>query len=111
MHASQRLQQHPLTHVPYQRGWSMEWLARELCTAARRRGMIFASSQDRIYKWESGRVGAPDADYQMLLADVFGIDQDAVEILGWPWWLPVFDTRTNSAHTALAPPSERSWWS
>jgi transcriptional regulator with XRE-family HTH domain/tetratricopeptide (TPR) repeat protein len=86
------LQQHPLTYVRQQLGWSMERLARELEAAARRRGMILTPSRDRIYKWESGRVGAPDADYQMLLADVLDVDQQLVETLGWPWWLPAFDT-------------------
>ncbi|MEU3855324.1 hypothetical protein AB0F02_37165, partial [Streptomyces sp. NPDC029554] len=69
MPASRRLQEHPLTYVREQRGWSMERLARELQAAARRRRMILTPSRDRIYKWESGRVAAPDADYQMLLAD------------------------------------------
>jgi transcriptional regulator with XRE-family HTH domain len=92
MQASRRLQEHPLTYVREQRGWSMERLARELQAAARRRGMILTPSRDRIYKWESGRVAAPDADYQMLLADVLGVPQDLVETLAWPWWLPAFDT-------------------
>jgi transcriptional regulator with XRE-family HTH domain/tetratricopeptide (TPR) repeat protein len=91
MHANRRLQEHPLTYVRDQRGWSMERLARELQAAARRRGMILTPSRDRIYKWESGRVTAPDADYQILLADVLGVDHELVETLGWPWWLPVFD--------------------
>lgn len=62
MHTGQRLQQHPLTHVRHQLGWSMERLAGELCAAARRRGMILTPSRDRVNKRESGRVAAPDAD-------------------------------------------------
>jgi hypothetical protein len=83
-------EQHPLTHIRKQRGWSMEQLAHHLALAARRRGMICRPGRDRIYKWEHHRA-SPGGDYQMLLADVLGINHTRVQQLGWPWWLPAFD--------------------
>ncbi|MEU5109741.1 XRE family transcriptional regulator [Streptomyces sp. NPDC021354] len=68
----------------------MEKLACLLADAARRRGMIFHPGRDRIYKWEDRRATPSDV-YQMLLADVLGVDQADVQELGWPWWLPAFD--------------------
>ncbi|MFJ8086272.1 XRE family transcriptional regulator [Streptomyces sp. NPDC096205] len=92
MQARSRFEQHPLAYVRRQLGWSMERLAHELQAAAARHGMILNPGRDRIYKWESGRVTAPDDDYQMLLAEVFRVGQTHVAQLGWPWWLPAFDT-------------------
>jgi len=86
-----RLEQHPLTYVRHRLGWSMERLARELHLAAARHGMILNPDRDRVYKWESGRVHAPDDDYQMLLAELLGVDQEMVQSMGWPWWLPAYD--------------------
>lgn len=68
----------------------MEDLARRLALAAEHRGMILHPGRDRIYKWEHHRA-TPGDDYQMLLADVLGIDQFDVARLGWPWWLPAYD--------------------
>jgi transcriptional regulator with XRE-family HTH domain len=87
-----RLEQHPLTYVRHRLGWSMERLARELHLAAARHGMILNPDRDRVYKWESGRVHAPDGDYQMLLAELLGVEQELVQSMGWPWWLPAYDT-------------------
>ncbi|MFI6689058.1 XRE family transcriptional regulator [Streptomyces sp. NPDC050485] len=84
--------QHPLTYVRQNRGMSMDELALRLALAACRRGLIYRPGRDRIYKWESSRVDAPSGDYQMLLADVFGVDHDDVVRHGWPWWLPAYET-------------------
>ncbi|MFE4368228.1 hypothetical protein ACFRMN_08270 [Streptomyces sp. NPDC056835] len=59
----------------------MEQLARALSVTARRRGLIYNPARDRIYKWEH-RLATPSEDYQMLLADVLGIEQSRVVALG-----------------------------
>ncbi|USA04979.1 hypothetical protein NCG97_37045 [Streptomyces lydicamycinicus] len=30
----------------------------------------------------------PDAWFQQLIADIFGVGHDRVTVLGWPYWLP-----------------------
>ena len=117
--AGQDVERHPLTYVRRQHGWSMEQLAHRLTLAARSRGMICRPGRDRIYKWETRRA-SPGDDYQMLLADVLGIDQNQVQHLGWPWWLPAFDTphpftprgsraALTEVLTALAHPDRRAF--
>lgn len=86
-----RLERHPLEHIRRQRGWSMPHLARLLALAAAARGLRLSPGRDRIYKWETGRE-APGIDYQMLLADVLGIDQGRLAEAEWPGWLPAHDT-------------------
>jgi transcriptional regulator with XRE-family HTH domain len=85
------LQQHPLTYLRHQYGWSMDDLARLLTLAAHRRGMICRPGRDRIYKWESRRA-VPGEDYQMLLADVLHVSDADRARCPWPWWLPAYDT-------------------
>lgn len=82
---------HPLAHARIERGWSQSDLARQIRRAALRRGLRSGAERQRISKWENGRI-VPDDDSQMLLADVFEIDQSLVTALGWPDWLPGRDS-------------------
>lgn len=82
---------HPLSHARIERGWTQPDLARHIRQAALRRGLRSGSARQRIWKWENNRA-VPDADSQMLLADVFEIDQSLVDTLGWPNWLPGRDS-------------------
>ncbi len=70
---------------------SLEDLAREVRHAARRRGLRSGTTRQQVWRWEAGRQ-VPDADSQLLLADAFGIEQAAVAAVGWPMWLPGYDT-------------------
>ncbi|MFD4634857.1 helix-turn-helix transcriptional regulator [Streptomyces sp. NPDC058284] len=82
---------HPLTHARIERGWTQPDLARQIRRAALRRGFRSGVERQRIWKWENGRA-IPDDDSQLLLADVFEIDQGAITALGWPHWLPGRDS-------------------
>ncbi|MER0476991.1 helix-turn-helix transcriptional regulator [Streptomyces sp. Edi2] len=78
---------HPLTYARIARGWSLEDLARRIRDAALRRGLRSGVDRQRIWKWENNRA-TPDADSQLLLADVFEIDQSLIDTRSWPNWLP-----------------------
>ncbi|MFI6623092.1 helix-turn-helix transcriptional regulator [Streptomyces sp. NPDC050528] len=78
---------HPLAHARIERGWSQPELARRIQRAALRRRLRSGTDRARIWAWENFRA-TPDDHSQMLLADVFEIDQSLVAALGWPHWLP-----------------------
>lgn len=82
---------HPLAHARIERGWTQPELARRVRRAALRRGLRSGVDRQRIWNWENNRA-TPDADSQMLLADVFEIDQHLVAALNWPHWLPGRDS-------------------
>ncbi|MGW0885765.1 hypothetical protein [Streptomyces sp. NPDC002671] len=82
---------HPLTHARIERGWSQPELARRVRRAALRRGFRSGVDRQRVWVWENDRA-TPDDDSQMLLANVFEIDQSLVAALGWPNWLPGRDS-------------------
>ncbi|MFC4506709.1 MULTISPECIES: transcriptional regulator [Streptomyces] len=70
--------------------WSQEDLARLIRQAAGRRGLRNSTDRNRVSKWETGRVGAPDAFSQELIAEVLDVPHHLVTELGWPWWLPAY---------------------
>lgn len=78
---------HPLTHARIEHGWPQPELARRVRRAALRRGLRSGVDRARIWVWENNRA-TPDDYSQMLLADVFEVDQSLVAALGWPHWLP-----------------------
>ncbi|WP_244188870.1 helix-turn-helix transcriptional regulator [Streptomyces yokosukanensis] len=82
---------HPIAHARIERGWSQPELARRVRRAALRRGFRSGVDRQRIWNWENNRA-TPDDDSQMLLADVFEIDQSLATTLGWPHWLPGRDS-------------------
>ncbi|MFD8847671.1 XRE family transcriptional regulator [Streptomyces sp. NPDC059604] len=82
---------HPLAHARRELGWTQPELARQVRRAALRRGLRSGVDRQRIWNWENNRA-TPDTDSQMLLADVFEIDQSLVAALGWPHWLPGRDS-------------------
>ncbi|WP_416975818.1 helix-turn-helix transcriptional regulator [Streptomyces sp. 4F14] len=82
---------HPLAHARTERGWSQPELARRIRRAALRRGLRSGVDRQRVWSWENSRA-VPDADSQMLLADVFEVEPSLVPALGWPNWLPGRDT-------------------
>ncbi|NEB42401.1 helix-turn-helix transcriptional regulator [Streptomyces sp. SID14515] len=78
--------QHPLAIARFLHGLSQRDLAEGIRQAARRRDRMAGTTKQQVSVWERGRV--PDAWYQRLIADVFGVDLDHVTALGWPYWLP-----------------------
>jgi len=82
---------HPLAHARTERGWSQPELARRIRQAALRRGLRSGVDRQRVWSWENNRA-VPDADSQILLADVFEVEPSLIPALGWPNWLPGRDT-------------------
>ncbi|MFE5592929.1 XRE family transcriptional regulator [Streptomyces sp. NPDC056549] len=93
---------HPLAHARIERGWTAPELVRQLRRAALRRGLRSGADRQRVWKWENNRA-APDDDSQLLLADVFEIDQSLVAALGWPDWLPGRDSPIPLGPTSTVP--------
>lgn len=73
---------HPLSYVRQQRNWTHQDLvnaiAKRLKTAARR---------EKAWRWEHWGV-VPDDDTQLALAAELGVEEELVQSLGWPHWLP-----------------------
>lgn len=82
---------HPLAYARSMRGWSQTDLARKIRRTAERRGLRSGAVKQRISKWENGRA-TPDDDSQDLLAEVFDTDPAIVRALGWPHWVPGYDS-------------------
>ncbi|MGW6318770.1 helix-turn-helix transcriptional regulator [Streptomyces sp. NPDC055099] len=93
---------HPLAYARIERGWTQPNLVRLIHRAALRRGLRSGVDRQRIWKWETRGV-VPDAESQMLLADVFGIDQAVVAALRWPQWLPGRDSSIPLGPTSTVP--------
>ncbi|MFD8201654.1 XRE family transcriptional regulator [Streptomyces sp. NPDC059701] len=85
------LDRHPLAHLRRQHHWSMNDLASLIRAEARRRGLRSGVDRNRIWLWETGRT-TPSEESQSLLADVLGIPDADLRRLGWPGWLPAFET-------------------
>ncbi|MGQ4390122.1 XRE family transcriptional regulator [Streptomyces sp. SAS_270] len=80
--------QHPLALARSLHGLSQNGLAEGIKEAARRRDRRAGTTKQQVSVWERPGARAPDPWYQLLIADVFGIDSDLVTPLGWPYWLP-----------------------
>lgn len=65
---------------------------------ATHRGVPLGTGKDGVYRWESGRTPEPEA--QRLIAELLGIDLDALGTSPWPHWL---------ALDPLQQPPRRSW--
>ncbi|MFB6926397.1 XRE family transcriptional regulator [Streptomyces noursei] len=62
------------------------------------RGVRLGTGRDGIYRWEGGRTPEPEA--QLLIAELLGIDPEALVTCPWPNWL---------ALDPLQRPPHRSW--
>ncbi|MFD4260867.1 helix-turn-helix transcriptional regulator [Streptomyces sp. NPDC058534] len=93
---------HPLAYARIERGWTQPELARRVRQAALRRGLRSGVDRQRIWNWENDRA-TPDGDSQILLADVFEIDQSPVATLGWPQWLPSRDSSMSLGPNSTVP--------
>ncbi|MCX4637140.1 helix-turn-helix domain-containing protein [Streptomyces platensis] len=82
------LPKHPLAIARFLHGLSQSDLAEGIKQAARRRDRRAGTTKQQVSVWERPGGRAPDAWYQQLIADVFGVDHDLVTALGWPYWLP-----------------------
>ncbi|MFD3563439.1 XRE family transcriptional regulator [Streptomyces sp. NPDC058686] len=82
------LPQHPLAVARFLHGLSQNSLATRVKEAARRRDRRAGTTKQQVSVWERPGARAPDPWYQLLIADVFGIDPELVTTLGWPYWLP-----------------------
>lgn len=80
--------QHPLAIARSLHGLSQTDLAGGIKQAARRRDRRAGTTKQQVSVWERPSGRAPDPWYQLLIADVFGVDQERVTTLGWPYWLP-----------------------
>ncbi|SHN31474.1 hypothetical protein SAMN05216268_13421 [Streptomyces yunnanensis] len=54
------------------------------CRRDRRAG----TTKQQVSVWERPGGRVPDPWYQLLIADVLGVDHERVTTLGWPYWLP-----------------------
>ncbi|MBG6134187.1 helix-turn-helix domain-containing protein [Longispora fulva] len=88
--------QHPLTYIRGERGWSLREVA-EL--VQRGSGLNMATWRQKVYRWERGVV--PEMTAQYALADALGVDQTAVDAIGWPGWLHLA--------TATTPADDGEW--
>ncbi|GAO12985.1 hypothetical protein TPA0598_15_00240 [Streptomyces lydicamycinicus] len=82
------LPQHPLAIARDLYGLSQSGLAEEIRQAARRRDRRAGTTKQQVSVWERPGGRVPDAWFQQLIADVFGVGHDRVTVLGWPYWLP-----------------------
>ncbi|MER6502486.1 XRE family transcriptional regulator [Streptomyces sp. NPDC001455] len=80
--------QHPLAIARSLYDLSQADLADGIKKAARRRNRRAGTTKQQVSVWERPGAHAPTLWYQLLIADVFGIDSDLVTALGWPYWLP-----------------------
>ncbi|MEU2026223.1 helix-turn-helix transcriptional regulator [Streptomyces sp. NPDC016469] len=81
---------HPLAVARSLHALSQRDLAEEIRRAARRRDRMAGTTKQQVARWESGS-RVPDAWFQSLIADVFGVDPQLVAAAGWPYWLPGAD--------------------
>ncbi|MFI9772823.1 XRE family transcriptional regulator [Streptomyces sp. NPDC052415] len=78
---------HPLALLRAARGMTGVDLAREICTAAERRGLRSGVDKQRVRKWEVTGV-TPDRESQEYIAEVFAVPLESVDVQSWPSWLP-----------------------
>ncbi|MGW0883263.1 XRE family transcriptional regulator [Streptomyces sp. NPDC002671] len=78
---------HPLARARIVRGMTGVDLAREIRSAANRRGLRSGATKQRVYKWETEGV-TPDADSQSYIAEALGVPAEVVDPHSWPNWLP-----------------------
>jgi tetratricopeptide (TPR) repeat protein len=78
---------HPLAALRAQLGCSASEYLRRLDARHRQLGHgAMATRREKVARWEAG-VCAPELTAQLAMADLHGIDEDAVRELGWPHWL------------------------
>lgn len=82
------LPKHPLAIARSLHGLSQSDLAEGIKQAALRRDRRAGTTKQQVSVWERPGGREPDAWYQQLIADVFGVDHDRVTALGYPYWLP-----------------------
>ncbi|MGW2055924.1 transcriptional regulator [Streptomyces sp. NPDC001840] len=73
------------TRAMQARGWGRAETALYLRELSEKRGRPVSTGRDGIWYWEHDRT--PDKPTQLLLAELFGIPQTAVDERPWPEWL------------------------
>ncbi|WP_344384586.1 transcriptional regulator [Streptomyces thermolineatus] len=58
--------------------------------------MNLATNRTVVWKWEEGGQ-VPDAAAQQVMASLFGIAPEDADPANWPYWLPVWDTKSVDA--------------
>ncbi|MGC5361633.1 XRE family transcriptional regulator [Streptomyces sp. DT24] len=95
---------HPLAYARQLHGnLSQSGLAVRMDQAARRHGLRSGADKQAISKWENW-IKEPNMDSQLLIAEALDVLTDHVELLGWPYWLPGYDSPLplGSAYTVQA---------
>ncbi|MEV7426301.1 helix-turn-helix transcriptional regulator [Streptomyces sp. NPDC091212] len=95
---------HPLAYARQLRGGlSQSGLAARMDQAARRQGLRSGADKQAVSKWENW-IKEPNRDSQFLIAEALKVPIGHVELLGWPYWLPGYDSPSplGSAHTVRA---------
>ncbi|MFD5111183.1 XRE family transcriptional regulator [Streptomyces sp. NPDC058391] len=83
---------HPLVYARQLRGnLSQTGLALRMDKAARRHGLRSGADKQAISKWENW-IKEPNQDSQFWIAEALEVPIEEVELLGWPCWLPGYDT-------------------
>ncbi|MEU9498781.1 transcriptional regulator [Streptomyces sp. NPDC048196] len=80
---------HPLTFVRQSSGWGKAELARLMQARGKELGISLATNRTTVWKWEQGQ--EPDADAQLVLADLLCVPYERAQEEGWPRWLPVWE--------------------
>ncbi|MFF5719285.1 XRE family transcriptional regulator [Streptomyces buecherae] len=87
---------HPLSRAREARGWKPPELARRLRGLGAARGIPVGTGKDGVYRWEAGR--CPDQPTQRLIAELLGIQEEAVDQYPWPRWLSLDPLQQPSRH-------------
>ncbi|MET4657322.1 hypothetical protein ABID80_001014 [Streptomyces sp. PvP037] len=86
---------HPLSFVLQMRGWGKAEFARLMQKHGRSLGISLATNRTTVWKWEHGQ--EPDADAQLVLADLLHVPHEQLRAEEWPRWLPVWEVTALTA--------------
>lgn len=80
---------HPLAFIRQIRGWGKAEFARLMQGHGKLLGIPLATNRTTVWKWEQGQ--EPDADAQLVLADLLHVPFGQAQAEEWPRWLPVWE--------------------